>query len=156
MLECLRLSLIDPDYLSHLWIEARTPMSIAEERDGQSQGDTDQIYDNTPLLDQERPPNDVQGPRHPDVAVDAEPRSSRLVLYFMTIHFLLAFCELILIAPLIKLFEQSLCISYYDSHDSSAISPGGNIPEALCKIQAVQAPLATIRGWKSMFDTVPG
>jgi hypothetical protein len=73
----------------------------------------------------------------------------------MTIHFLLAYCELILVAPLIKLFEQSLCTVYYDTHNPSALGPGG-IPESLCKIQEIQAPLATIRGWKSMLDTIPG
>lgn len=37
----------------------------------------------------------------------------RLVPYFMAIHFLLAFCEIILVAPLIRLFENSLCLQYF-------------------------------------------
>ncbi len=72
-----------------------------------------------------------------------------IVFYFMKIHFFLAFCEIILVAPLIKLFENSLCLSHFDF-------PVGGIDESLCKIPEIQKPLATIRGWKSMFDTIPG
>ncbi len=74
---------------------------------------------------------------------------TNIVFYFMSIHFLLAFCEIILVAPLIKLFENSLCLSYFDF-------PVGGVEESLCKISEVQRPLATIRGWKSAFDTIPG
>ncbi|TVY56157.1 MFS transporter SAT21, partial [Lachnellula suecica] len=73
---------------------------------------------------------------------------SVLILHFMAIHFLLAFCEIILVAPLIKLFENSLCLSYYDF-------PANGVQEDLCKISDVQGPLATLRGWKSTFDTIP-
>ena len=74
---------------------------------------------------------------------------STLILYFMAIHFLLAFAEIILVAPLIRLFENSLCLTHYGF-------PDGGVAEALCKIPEIQRPLATIRGWKSMFDTIPG
>jgi hypothetical protein len=134
----------------------QTAMSIADGQDGHLQRDTDQIHEHTPLLIPETSPNGVQTPPIQGAALQNSAPLSRLVLYFMAIHFLLAFCELILVAPFIKLFEQSLCISYYDAHDPSVIGPGDSIPEALCKIQGIQAPLATIRGWKSMFDTVPG
>ncbi|PVH73912.1 hypothetical protein DL98DRAFT_430473 [Cadophora sp. DSE1049] len=66
----------------------------------------------------------------------------------MAIHFLLAFAEIILVAPLIRLFENSLCLDHYGF-------PDGGVAEALCKIPEIQSPLATIRGWKSMFDTIP-
>jgi hypothetical protein len=74
---------------------------------------------------------------------------SILVLYLMTIHFLLAFCEIILVAPLIKLFENSLCLRYYDF-------PANGVQGDLCQIPEIQGPLAKIRGWKSMCDTIPG
>ncbi|PQE03719.1 Major facilitator superfamily domain general substrate transporter protein [Rutstroemia sp. NJR-2017a BBW] len=66
----------------------------------------------------------------------------------MTLHFLLAFSEIILVAPLIKLFEQSLCLNYYDF-------PAGGVQEQWCKVPQVQGPLATIRGWKGAGDTLP-
>lgn len=77
------------------------------------------------------------------------PSLSSLVLYFMAIHFLLAFCEIILVAPLIKLFEDSLCQRHYGFRKV-------DVGEGLCKSPEIQGKLATIRGWKSMFDTIPG
>lgn len=71
------------------------------------------------------------------------------VLYFMAIHFLLAFCEMTLVAPLIKLFEESLCLTHYNF-------PSGGVEEGQCKVLEIQHSLATIRGWKSLFDTLPG
>lgn len=130
-----------------------TAMSAVDATHRQTRGGIDQTSENTPLLNQRANQHGIRDPGDPAAA--AAPLS-HVVPYFMAIHFLLAFCELILVAPLIKLFEQSLCISYYGAHDPSVLGPGGDVPEALCKIQAVQAPLATIRGWKSMFDTIPG
>ncbi|KAK6586895.1 hypothetical protein PZA11_000185 [Diplocarpon coronariae] len=71
-----------------------------------------------------------------------------IVFYFMAIHFLLAFSEIILVAPTFRLFENSLCLSHYGF-------PDGGVAESMCKIQEVQHPLATIRGWKSTLDTIP-
>ncbi|CAG8971623.1 hypothetical protein HYALB_00008016 [Hymenoscyphus albidus] len=73
---------------------------------------------------------------------------SLLVFYFMAVNFLLAFGEHIIVAPLIKLFENSLCLSHYGFPDH-VLDP------ELCQIIDVQRPLAQIRGWKSMFDVIP-
>lgn len=79
------------------------------------------------------------------------------ILYFMTLHFLIAFTEMVLVAPLLRLEESSLCLQYYSVHDPGLIHPDrGGVSEELCKIAAVQGPLARVRGWKSMLDTVPG
>jgi hypothetical protein len=90
-----------------------------------------------------------------DMKASAKPLPAHL-FYFMGIHFLLAFCEIVLAVPLIKLFEQSLCFSSYSDHDPSVIKVRGSIPEALCKTVEIQQDLATIRGWKSLLDIVPG
>ncbi len=108
--------------------------------------------DASTLNDEDRPieTNSLLEDEHESGGGAPHPRPlSGLVIYFMTIHFLLAFCEIILVAPLIKLFENSLCLSYYDF-------PVNGVEESLCKISDIQRPLATIRGWKSMFDTFPG
>jgi len=94
----------------------------------------------TPLLSNQEP-DQVSGPAATPLSV--------LILYFMAIHFLLAFCEIILVAPFIKLLENSLCLSYYNF-------PGNGVQDELCKIPDIQGPLATLRGWKSSFDTIPG
>jgi len=87
-------------------------------------------------------------PRHDEDEEADKPSFDRLVLYFMIIHFLLGFCQIILVAPLIRLFENSLCLSYYGF-------PTAGVEESICKIPEIQGPLATIRGWKSTLDTIP-
>ena len=110
--------------------------------------DEDPQVAETPLLIKQRGSNGAARNDQESILKRAKPLTS-LVFYFMTIHFLLAFCEIILVAPLIKLYENSLCLSYFDF-------PTGGVEESLCKIPEIQRPLATIRGWKSMFDTIPG
>jgi hypothetical protein len=90
-----------------------------------------------------------EAPESPPPYPEPPSSISAQIIYFMSIHFLLAFAEIILVAPLLRLFEESLCLSYYGF-------PSAGVPESLCKIQEIQHPLATIRGWKSMFDTIPG
>ena len=93
---------------------------------------------------------DDETPQSPASAYPSPPSSlTAQIVYFMSIHFLLAFCEMILVAPLIRLFEESLCLSHFGF-------PSVGVPEISCKIPEIQQPLATIRGWKSMFDTIPG
>lgn len=75
---------------------------------------------------------------------------------FMAFHFSIAFCEMVLVAPLLALFERSICASYYAQHDPSLVGPGGWVGESHCKLAAIQKDLATVRGWKSFFDTLPG
>jgi hypothetical protein len=82
-------------------------------------------------------------------ALYSSSRLSGLIFYFMTIHFLLAFCDIILNAPLQRLFENSLCLKYYNF-------PKSGVPEGSCKIWEIQYDLAILRGWKSMFDNIPG
>jgi hypothetical protein len=134
-------------------------MSIADDCNGVPHAGLDQTHDHTLLIGQEAASDSIQTiqtSRDQKAVLNDGVPLSRFILYFMAIHFLLAYCELILIAPLIKLFERSLCITYYDVHDPGVIGPDGGIPESRCKIQEIQSPLATIRGWKSMLDTIPG
>ncbi|TGO22117.1 hypothetical protein BPAE_0182g00110 [Botrytis paeoniae] len=83
------------------------------------------------------------------------PSLPTLILYFMTLHFLIAFCEMVLVAPLISLFESSLCHSYYNFPEPSLRLDTRELTSEMCKIPEIQGPLATIRGWKSFGDTVP-
>lgn len=77
------------------------------------------------------------------------------IVYFMALHFLIAFTEMVLVAPVLRLEERALCIQYYNTNSPHLISPDGTISESLCKIIEVQEPLAKIRGWKSLLDCVP-
>jgi hypothetical protein len=123
-------------------------MAAASEASSSNLLEQDEVVMYTPLLNGEpQRTGDVQE-NQGNILKRAKPLTT-IVFYFMTIHFLLAFCEIILVAPLIRLFENSLCLSHFDF-------PVGGIDESLCKIPEIQRPLATIRGWKSMFDTIPG
>ncbi|KAF7869806.1 hypothetical protein EAF04_004590 [Stromatinia cepivora] len=85
----------------------------------------------------------------------SSPPLTTLILYFMILHFLIAFCEMVLVAPLISIFESSLCQSYYNFPETVTSISQHDIRLELCKIPEIQGPLATIRGWKSLGDTVP-
>jgi hypothetical protein len=123
-------------------------MAASSEASLSNPPEQDEVVLYTPLLNGQPPSiGDVQDSQE-NILKRAKPLTT-IVFYFMTIHFLLAFCEIILVAPLIRLFENSLCLSHFDF-------PPGGIDESLCKIPEIQRPLATIRGWKSMFDTIPG
>lgn len=63
---------------------------------------------------------------------------------------------MVLIAPLISLFEYSLCHSYYNFPEPNFRLDNREVISEMCKIPEIQGPLATIRGWKSFGDTVPG
>ena len=108
-----------------------------------------QTPDETDSLDAQAPLLGGESHTGEDGPTPTSSSLSALVLYFMAIHFLLAFVEIILVAPLIKLFENSICLSYYDF-------PTSGVQEDLCKIPEIQGPLAELRGWKSSFDTIPG
>ena len=105
--------------------------------------DDDEVDEDGPLLlseSQSRSNNNEEEPHTRSF--------DKLVLYFMIIHFLLGFCQIILVAPLIRLFENSICLSHFGY-------PTEGVEESLCKIPEIQGPLATIRGWKSTLDTIP-
>lgn len=75
-------------------------------------------------------------------------------LAVILINFLIELYDQIRIVPEIALFEHSICRSYYSNHNPSVISPGGSIPEHLCKIKPVQRRLASFRGYKALFDGI--
>ena len=60
----------------------------------------------------------------------------------------------IMFPPTIRLLENAICQQHF------AALPSGQVvvpvPETMCKIEAVQARLAYVRGWLSLFKTAPG
>ncbi|TEY42009.1 hypothetical protein BOTCAL_0401g00120 [Botryotinia calthae] len=117
----------------------------------QTSSPTDPPNETSPLISTHNHPHE------PHELPSPSPSLPTLILYFMTLHFLIAFCEMVLVAPLISLFESSLCHSYYN-FPSPSLSSRLNTQEItleMCKIPEIQGPLATIRGWKSFGDTVP-
>ena len=72
------------------------------------------------------------------------------------LYFFVEMYDMITIAPLTAIFEQSLCRKWYINHDPSRINFGGPVNEQFCKLEPIQAAVAVLRGWKLAFDTVPG
>lgn len=72
------------------------------------------------------------------------------------LNFLVEMCDMIIIVPTIALLERSICHTYYAEHDPRVIGPGGLVNERLCKIGPVQEQLAVLRGWKALFEALPG
>ena len=76
-----------------------------------------------------------------------------LAIFLVTVIDLGAFLA---VPPKTRVFEANLCLRYYQKHDPSKINKDGTVDEALCKINAVQAKMAAIMGWASMFEAIPG
>jgi MFS family permease len=58
--------------------------------------------------------------------------------------------------PKTRIFEANICVHHYKQKDPSAIDSHGTVPEAECKIIAIQQKLAMIIGWQDTFDAIPG
>jgi hypothetical protein len=61
----------------------------------------------------------------------------------------------ITVVPRLRLYEATICRSYYQNYDPSLIDVGNNVPEELCKIPQIQASLAQLTGWNSFFFYIP-
>lgn len=102
----------------------------------------------------------IHQPLLPLQAAEPAPDSSRqirLQIACVVLNVLFGTFELITFAPTIVLFERSLCRKYYDTHDTRPVFRlDGSIDEQLCKIKPIQQQLAFLRGWKAVFDSLPG
>lgn len=58
-------------------------------------------------------------------------------------------------APKTRVYEASICLSYYKEHNPSKIGSNGAVPEELCKEDAIQQRMAMIFGWQDLFDAIP-
>lgn len=62
----------------------------------------------------------------------------------------------ILATPRLRLLESNVCRSHYEYFKPTAInSSTNNVPEDLCKIEPVQADLASLLGWDFFFQNLP-
>ncbi|KAI1422502.1 hypothetical protein F5Y12DRAFT_762384 [Xylaria sp. FL1777] len=71
------------------------------------------------------------------------------------VFFLVELYELIIIAPTAALIEVFICWQYFEKVDLAVISRGRGINSAMCKNNYVQSELATVLGWKAVFDSIP-
>ncbi|KAJ8603177.1 hypothetical protein MRB53_042230 [Persea americana] len=58
-------------------------------------------------------------------------------------------------APLRRLYESVLCQRYY-SVEQPGLFSNGTIPEAMCKLDAIQDEVVTLFGYQDAFENLPG
>lgn len=100
---------------------------------------------------------------------DHSPEHKRVDDYVITllkvVILLLALGDDLLDSPMARITEAVICYRYYETTDPSKlligrdhIGPGaiGGVDELHCKLDAVQTELALLRGWQSLFDSIPG
>ena len=62
-----------------------------------------------------------------------------------------------MLLPLYRVIELGYCREYYQSHDPSVISPGGDVDEMLCKqVPEVQQSVAKLYGMIESFHVLCG
>jgi hypothetical protein len=97
-----------------------------------------------------RPPSSSQ-------SIHSGRRTSIYVVFIIILCiFLLEIGDFLQRAPWLRILEDNVCRSYYRSIESSGIDFSKPIPEDLCKVAPVQAKLAMLKGWDSMFSCIPG
>jgi len=110
--------------------------------------------DHEPLLQDELDENDLDQPIEEEAELDNSMAidSSQYLIFFVCVFglkFFTQFTNGLIEVPIIRLLEQTICKSKFDS------SVAGNGSEADCKTPAVQDKLALILGFKFAFDSLP-
>ena len=107
------------------------------------------------LNNDQNPTEPLLGTGQPDLV---PPKFSlvRAQLWCILLNFLIEFFDMVIIVPQLVLFERSLCYSYYRLHEKDGVGPRGIVEERSCKIERIQQELAVLRGWKALFDALPG
>jgi hypothetical protein len=89
-------------------------------------------------------PRPLAGQRKPLFRVNL----SRTTVCCIALYFMMEMFDMVTVAPLVALFENAICMSYYGPDDA------WNTRHS-CKIQPIQRELALVRGWKGVFDAIP-
>jgi MFS family permease len=92
-------------------------------------------------------------------------KANKAVTLLKVVILLLALGDDLLDSPMARITEAVICYRHYEIIDPSKlligrdnIGPGaiGGVNELHCKLDAVQTELALLRGWQSLFDSIPG
>ncbi|KAH8690235.1 major facilitator superfamily domain-containing protein [Talaromyces proteolyticus] len=89
------------------------------------------------------------------IAIKSQSRFWRVAGLCAVLKLLQTLSTAVSVVPRLRLFEATICRAYYQTHDPGAIGIDNNVPEELCKIDAVQTDLAQLTGWNSFFFYIP-
>ena len=59
-------------------------------------------------------------------------------------------------APQLRLIESIICRHHYKLRSPGLTDGSEEVPEKLCKINAIQEAVAEVLGWQAFFDGIPG
>ncbi|KAE9374833.1 MFS general substrate transporter [Stipitochalara longipes BDJ] len=91
----------------------------------------------------------TQGP-HP------HPKFLRVAAIVIVAVFFIEVASYMTKAPLMRLLEDVICRSYYESTEPPTIDLSIPIPEGDCKSPWIQSKLAMLRGWDTVISCIPG
>jgi MFS family permease len=84
------------------------------------------------------------------------PQFFRVASIIITAVFLIEMSDYMIKAPLMRLLEDVICRSYYESAEPPSIDLSIPIPEENCKLPGVQSQLAMLKGWDTVISCIPG
>ena len=85
----------------------------------------------------------------------AEHLQKRITILIFILTATLEIPLILLLTSETRVFELILCRQYYAHVDPGKIGAGGRVPEQFCKIEAVQAQVANLRGGQQFFQNLP-
>ncbi|KAF5856323.1 hypothetical protein ETB97_007531 [Aspergillus alliaceus] len=82
------------------------------------------------------------------------PENIRRRLVFTLVAILLAFevGAQMIPGPMVRIIESIACTSYWRAHNPSEVPTLHHLPEQLCKIEEVQAEVATVKGYSDFLE----
>ena len=85
----------------------------------------------------------------------AERLQKRITILVFILTATLEIPLILLLTSETRVFELILCRQYYAHVDPGKIGPGGRVPEQFCKLEAVQAQVANLKGGQQFFQNLP-
>lgn len=83
-------------------------------------------------------------------------RSVRLTLIkAYIVDFIANLAFQILVPAQTRIYEQAICLQWYNANEPDDIPSSGVIPEERCKLAPIQQELASLKGWYETFDAAP-
>ena len=131
-------------------------MEIRDEADSETSAAHGLDPQREPLL-RSRIPHDQSVSTGPSVQPEttAEHLQKRTTILVFILTATLEIPLILLLTSETRVFELILCRLYYAHVDPGKIGAGGRVPEQLCKLEAVQAQVANLRGGQQFFQNLP-
>ena len=104
----------------------------------------------TPLLQRTSSRDDQEA-----ITIPPHPHLFRVVAIVIVALFLVEVGDYMMRAPFLRLLEDIVCRKFYESTAPFGSHVTLPIPEDECKIAAVQAEVAMIKGWDQAFSCIP-